>query len=277
MNYTLATFPDRITGQVLPSDSEHQLLIVLSGNPNVIFTDQLSPTKTLRVEPKNIFTIPSFYPEYEFQFTNRTKEPVELLSLKIEPLYLRDVAHQTGRSTSVELLPIDACDDEHLFQVAMLLKQEHDAAGGEATPLFLQSIKQLIAIHVLRQYSTAEMRTLPRVSPLSTFMMTKIDAFINEHLDKEISLEDLAQIAGYSPFHFSRCFKAKTSETPYRYVVAQRINAAKKILSSGKSSVLETAWQVGFQNPSYFAKVFQKITGVRPSHFKRRSKMMPAR
>jgi AraC family transcriptional regulator len=90
---------------------------------------------------------------------------------------------------------------------------------------------------------------------------------LSTNLGKDIGLNDLAQLAGLSRFHFLRAFKKTTEETPYQYLLRRRIARAQTLLQNGKMSITEIASAVGFKDSTRFIKAFRKIVGVTPGMY----------
>ncbi|MES2573983.1 MAG: GyrI-like domain-containing protein [Bacteroidota bacterium] len=94
--------------------------------------------------------------------------------------------------------------------------------------------------------------------------------FIDENLDSELSLEKVASIGFYSPFHFHRIFKSITNETLNSYITRKRIEKAASILLHQKSvSITELSLQYGFNSNSSFTRTFRKFYGISPSDFRK--------
>jgi AraC family transcriptional regulator len=94
-------------------------------------------------------------------------------------------------------------------------------------------------------------------------------------LADDLSLSQLAAVAGMSPHYFAELFRKSTGHAPHRYVLSQRIERAKQSLCDPGRSVIEAGLDAGFQNPSHFARVFRKFVGTSPSKF--RSEMQSGR
>ena len=92
---------------------------------------------------------------------------------------------------------------------------------------------------------------------------------IEAGLTRRLSLNDLARVAALSPFHFARCFKATTGLAPHQYVLARRIELAKRLIMTTSQSVVEVAWSVGFENISHFRRQFVAQVGVVPGVLRR--------
>lgn len=98
----------------------------------------------------------------------------------------------------------------------------------------------------------------------------KVLKFIEENLDNELSLENLAEIGNYSPFHFHRIFRGIIGETLQEYINRNRMEKSAMLLSHHKNKSLEEVFsEVGFKSNSAFSKTFKKYFGVSPSVFRK--------
>jgi AraC family transcriptional regulator len=91
--------------------------------------------------------------------------------------------------------------------------------------------------------------------------------YIGDNLADDLSLSELAAVAGMSPHYFAEMFRKSTGHAPHRYVLLQRIERAKLGLCDTRCSVLEVGLDAGFQNLSHFARMFRKFVGTSPSGF----------
>lgn len=92
--------------------------------------------------------------------------------------------------------------------------------------------------------------------------------FMKQNLGQKLTVEQIARSAGFSKYYFLRLFKAHTGYTVTRYLNLLRCDRAKQLLSSG-CAVKEAAVLCGFENLSYFTKVFKTYTGLLPGEVKR--------
>ncbi len=94
-------------------------------------------------------------------------------------------------------------------------------------------------------------------------------------LDKvDFKLKDIASLAekaGYSKYHFIRRFTEATGTSPWKYLIAKRIDKSKELLSGTRRSIREISMEVGFDDPDYFTKLFHKKVGVTPLVFRKRT------
>jgi AraC-like DNA-binding protein len=91
--------------------------------------------------------------------------------------------------------------------------------------------------------------------------------YIRANLTGNLSIAELAAIAGMSPHYFAEMFRRSTGRPPHQFVLLQRIEHAKDRLCDRRYSVIEAALDAGFQNPSHFARTFRRLAGTSPSEF----------
>lgn len=94
--------------------------------------------------------------------------------------------------------------------------------------------------------------------------MNRILNYIEEHLEEKLTSGQLADIAGYSEYHFLQLFKAHTGETVMEYVCRRRLFRAMDELASG-SRIIDVAFQYGFESHSAFSRAFKREFGFSPS------------
>ena len=100
----------------------------------------------------------------------------------------------------------------------------------------------------------------------------KVLIYIDENINEELSLEKLAEIATYSPFHFHRIFRAVTSETLQEYITRKRLEKSAMMLALKKNTSLEEIYtQFGFKSNANFSKTFKKYYGISPTEFRKNS------
>ena len=94
--------------------------------------------------------------------------------------------------------------------------------------------------------------------------------FISDNLDRELTLEEIARAASFSPFHFHRIFKAATGEPVFGFMRRLRLEwAANRLLSNPRGDVTSIALDCGFSSSQNFAKAFRARYGTSPSAFRK--------
>ena len=91
--------------------------------------------------------------------------------------------------------------------------------------------------------------------------------FIHSCYEQDVSLNEIAEVACLNPYYFLREFRKAFGTTPHKYLTQRRINQARKLLASGRSTVAEVCMTVGFHDQSSFGKLFRRHTGTTPTAF----------
>lgn len=99
-------------------------------------------------------------------------------------------------------------------------------------------------------------------------MITRARDYIHEHLTDALRLGQVAKAVGSSPFYFCKCFKRATGITFTDYVSRVRIERSKNLLLNPNLRVGEIAFEVGFKSLTHFNRVFRKILGQSPTHYR---------
>jgi AraC-like DNA-binding protein len=104
---------------------------------------------------------------------------------------------------------------------------------------------------------------------LARWQISRVDAFINEHIDQCIRISELASLLSLSVSHFSHAFKQSTGMTPLMYVAAARIEAAQQYMLCSSRSLSDVALRHGFCDQSHFCSVFRRETGLSPQSWRK--------
>ncbi|MDF2986813.1 MAG: transcriptional regulator, AraC family [Eubacterium sp.] len=123
-----------------------------------------------------------------------------------------------------------------------------------------------LIVHLTRYYS-ADNFSLNELTKRDKKINTikKALDYIRNNYSQNISVDDICLHVGFSKFYFCRLFKAVTRKTVIEYLNIFRCQKAKSLLSSGKYNVIESAELCGYNNISYFCRVYKKYFGYSPS------------
>lgn len=198
----------------------------------------------------------------------RWDRTTEALMLNLEPHLLVRNAAELLAVDQVELLPQTSLEDSLILQIGLALKADLEShkPGGR---LYAETLTNALAVHLLRNYSAHSHKSVHYLGGLSPTQLRLVIDYINDHLDQELGLEELAAIAQLSAFHFCRSFKRSTGFTPHQYVIRQRVERAKLLLKDRKLGITEVAIACGFTHQSHLNRHFKRLTGVTPKKFSR--------
>ncbi|PAX53442.1 AraC family transcriptional regulator [Brunnivagina elsteri] len=209
--------------------------------------------------PGNIAVYPA-----NIDYILRWERESEFLLLGIEPTLLTQIANEVLGKDTIELLPLLSTPDPLIHSMALALKAELEFSqiGGR---LYVENIAQTLALHLLRNYSVASQAVVPPTSHgLPKHKLQQATDYINDYLDRDLSLGDLAALVQMSPFYFARLFKQSTGLAPHQFVIRCRVERAKELLLHSSLGIADIAAEVGFANQSHLNRHFKRIVGVTP-------------
>lgn len=243
---------------------KHAISVAFAPHDRVTWSVDGGKPQTTPLPAGSVF----LYSSREFVWHRREKES-EYVNLLLEPELINQLADDNGISTPIELEHRVIFPDPTILHVAQLLKSEA-VNGGLAGNLYVESLRNLLAIHLLRNYGGIKEKSSPEVGVLDTFKLKEIKDHIEENLAETLTIAKLAALVPMSEFHFARTFKTLVGEPPHRYILQRRIEQAKVLLKVTRLSAAEIAYQVGFSTPSHFTAQFRKLLGVTPKQFRHR-------
>jgi AraC family transcriptional regulator len=99
---------------------------------------------------------------------------------------------------------------------------------------------------------------------LSRIQLKRCVEYMQASLLRDVQLQELASVAGFSPSHFGRAFKASTGLTPHRWIIKRRIELAQRLMTRSGKSIVIAAEMAGFPSQSHFTKTFRAVVGTTP-------------
>ncbi|REJ77319.1 MAG: AraC family transcriptional regulator [Acidobacteria bacterium] len=108
------------------------------------------------------------------------------------------------------------------------------------------------------------------MSPSTTYTdrIDRVTNYLREHLDESPSLDDLADVAHFSPYHFHRIFTTVTGETVNQFTNRLRLEKAARLLRYSKDSLTDIAFDCGFSSSSTFSRGFRQYFGISPREYR---------
>jgi AraC family transcriptional regulator len=150
--------------------------------------------------------------------------------------------------------------------LALLPALERPECAGK---LFLDHV--VLALNTHFAYAYGGMRSAPRASRggLAPWQERRCKELMNARLADQLSLNELAKQCRLSISHFARAFRQTTGESPHRWLLKRRIEAAKELLISSERGISEVALDCGFTDQSHLTRVFSVMVGAPPGVWRR--------
>jgi AraC family transcriptional regulator len=192
---------------------------------------------------------------------------VRVLMLGFQPWFFERVAAEVGASTA---LPVETnthrLGAEH--PACLLMKQLHlelEAPAGAAVAA--EGLARAIAVQLLREFD--HIRGARPAAAAPPVAVLKVVELMRERLADSLGLEELAEVAGLSPFHFARQFKTATGHPPHDYLIRLRVDRAQELIRQHRRewTLAAIANECGFADQSHMARHFKRVLGVSPGEF----------
>ncbi len=244
----------------LPPSSDALLVVHLKGPVAVEEKSDRSWTRKWTDKQHVSLTPPAKPVQRRFQ------AKTEVLLLHLNPSFIGDVIEDAYGvdARQVELVPCFSTPDPTLDHLAKLLAAEAGRPMDPAHPAMVEALERAIAITILRGHSTLGRPTRPDPLRTAPARIRRVLDYVRGEAFRAPTLKEMASIAGLSPTHFGRAFRAAMGMAPHQYLQDLRMEQARSLLETTRLSITQIALECGFEQSTSFATSFKKLVGVSP-------------
>jgi AraC-like DNA-binding protein len=192
-------------------------------------------------------------------------EPADVLHLSIR----NDFFLEHGGAELRGGMPIAGMyRDEAIEMMGRAIIATHAAGcmAGCTETLGKPILARLLYLHA----SPDRMQAMGRKVTIQGWRLQRATTYVDDNLDKPITLADIARAAGLSPMHFAGQFRAATGHKPHEYLQLCRVERAKRLLDDRDRSLIDIALDVGFRTQAHFTTVFKRFAGHTPHSWRER-------
>jgi len=213
----------------------------------------------------DIDIIPADTPSrWEMQDENDTT-----LLLSLPQTLLRTVAHESALDTArMEIRNQFQIRDTELEALCWAMKREMES-GYQSGRYFLDGLALAVASRVVARHSSVAKLMEERSEGLGGRRLKQVLSFIEDQLAEELSLEQIAAVAGVSASHLNTLFRISMGVPVHQYLIRRRVERAKTLLMQDGLSMAEIALAAGFAHQSHMARHMRRVLGVPPRAMKR--------
>lgn len=198
----------------------------------------------------------------------RWRTPGDFTLVMLDPAHIHRIAHSSIDVENFELKPQFATLDPLVYQIVQALKSELEF-GGVGGHLMVESLTTSLFIHLLRCYSTRKLNIAECTGGLSKAQVRQVMAFIEAHLEQDLSLDAIANLVQLSPHYFASLFKQSVGQSSHQYILQSRIERSKQLLKQADLTIAQVTQCIGFQNQSHFTTAFRRMVGCTPKAYRR--------
>lgn len=244
---------------------EHTICLSLASRPVRFLQIKGGKTHTSLYGKGDISITPA-----EMPFFARWHGDDHYLQIRIASQFIQQVAKESLaiNPDRLELVPEFRTRDFQIEAIGMMLLSEIQT-GNSGGRLYIESLANVLAVHLIRQYTGTKPQQPIYAGGLPQRQLAQVLDYINDHLEQDIKLANLAALLSMSQFHFSHLFKQAIGTTPYQYLLQQRIERAKQLLKQSDRSIMEIALVCGFNSHSHLSKQFRQLTGLTPKAYRK--------
>lgn len=219
----------------------------------------------LKTPPGMIWINPPHSP-----FSHEISEPCYFVILAIEEKTFFSEFKSRFDSKRLQFLNNYNVQDEALKGIIELFLMEVQT-GGRNGPLYLKNLLSLVTTHYINNYSNfADLqKDRESVSKFGQREMILIQEHIENHLDQNITIEELSDQLNCSKFYFLREFKKLNGITPYQYILSKKLDEAKRLLQPPEATISSVAYDLGFNDQAHFTRAFKNHFDLTPGQFKK--------
>ncbi|HZH99396.1 MAG TPA: AraC family transcriptional regulator [Fimbriimonadaceae bacterium] len=187
----------------------------------------------------------------------------ELVSIRLKMAALHgsfNISREGSQSwRSVEILPRDPLVEQ--------LARSMISAAEQCDEAYAFAVSNVIACRAARSSGIAA-----RTGQLPKWRLKRVQSFIENRIEKSLTLADLAAAADLSRMHFAAQFRATTGVRPHEYVLLRRVERSKALMLQTDEPLAQVALACGFQAQSHFSTTFKRFTGETPAVWRREAR-----
>lgn len=202
-------------------------------------------------------------------------EVAHLIFLALDPVLVTRTAATLGVSSDrLELIEQRRSYDPVILHLALALR-EGVRTGAAADPMYGDALATALTLHLLREYSKSKPELKRAGRKLTRKTLSRAVDYIQDQLEKELTVSGIAEAVSLSPYYFTRLFKEATGKSPHQFVIEARVSKARHLLETGNITISEAAYQVGFVDQSHLTRHFKRVFGLPPKALLRRQQSAP--
>ena len=259
--------PEHDKTKPLPAEDAYVLHVMLSDLPSSQLWFHGRETPIPYVSHGGIFLF-----HYESDPVAAFHSPFEILRLSFWKTTLDDLADQAGLARPDGLKRRDHGAVDPVFYYLARSVAPLFTSPQVGAQLFLDHISLAFHAHLISAYGGRQVDPRLTRGRLAPWQERRAKEFMEENLSANVSLGELASVCELSPNHFARAFRKTTGQSPHRWLLERRIEAAKRMLLSSVESLEAAATLCGFSDASHLSRVFSRVAGEPPGTWRRRNR-----
>lgn len=242
--------------QAAPREGEHGLFVVLDGNAELVFKDGGDDARRSAARASISFFAGDEPHLVEEMTGSLDVAVVQLPNEWFERALLAGPPEGFGRADPLE-------HDDTIESIVQTMCREVKS-GAPTGRLFAESLSLALVTYAVERVPPSKLRVR---GGLSEEQCRRIRGYIRDRLHQDLSLVELSSLVGLRPRQFSTLFRRAFGTSAHRYIIAQRVAEAARMLGSGDDNLAGIALRIGFCSQSHFTAAFRQAFGVTPGRY----------
>lgn len=211
-----------------------------------------------------------FAPQFDVSWTRWECEPsAERMMIELDFSDLESVGDLEAMLPKRRVIRQDLTLRDQRLASLMRLIADEVRSGSPHGALYATSLSLGLASYLCNEHARGARTPLRERGMLSSVQKASVLELVHRRLAENLSLDELAGAAGVSRFHFLRLFKNTLGMTPHRFVIEQRLGAARRLLQDTNMPLAEIAASTGFSSQSHLCTAMRRSLGITPGEWRR--------
>jgi AraC family transcriptional regulator len=194
-------------------------------------------------------------------------ERADFVLLQLDPDLIAESATEVTDGSPVEITPQLKLRDPLIEQILLALKHEAETGGGGGR-LYAEALVTALCIRLIKH--VADLPQRPRAAGRWQRLTADYMAeYIEANLAGDLTLSELACLVEMGRHQFGQAFKATFGRPPHQYVLARRLERARRLLIGTDMSITAIAYAAGFSSHSHLTTTFRRLHGLTPRSYRR--------
>jgi AraC family transcriptional regulator len=171
-----------------------------------------------------------------------------------------------------ELMPIALERDAEIVSLASRVAEEIDRPSP-ASEITIDGATLLLSAALIGRWSNLAPRLKSKTGGLAPWQVRRVLDLMHARNNANVSLSEFSTEVGLSPYHFARAFKLSVGESPHRHHLRIRFDRARDLIETTDMKISEIAFEIGYEDVSFFSKMFRTFFNVRPSEYRAQGRL----
>src|SRR5258706_565576 len=238
---------------------QHYLSLNLDSAPLQLEVKQPHGFQQFTVPPQSLWVSPSADP-----ITLRLSSTLRYLRVSIDPLHLgRLISASLDDVGPVRLRRTYGVQSPQIAHLMLALQAEADSRNPSGLAS-IEAVTTALGHHLVREAGVEEPRPVRIHGGLAAVAKRRVLEMIDAALDARLTIETLAREVGLSPAHFARAFKETLGRAPHQYLLALRLERARRLIETSNASLSDIAQRTGFADQAHLTRLFKRAFGTTP-------------